>query len=131
VIVLDASALVEVVLDLPAAPWVLGQLLGQDVCAPGHQPAEVLSALARLHRGGAVDADAVDAGLREAAALDQELVPPSLLHLRRAVQLSPRVRVLDGLYVALAEERQCPLVTTDRRLTRGGVGCEVRIPPPD
>ncbi|HYT10569.1 MAG TPA: hypothetical protein VEL73_07900 [Mycobacteriales bacterium] len=47
-IVLDASALVDVVLDQPPAPWLLDQISGEDVVAPSHQPAEVLSAVGRL-----------------------------------------------------------------------------------
>jgi len=36
VIVLDASALVDVVLDQAASSWVLDQLAGEEVCAPAH-----------------------------------------------------------------------------------------------
>lgn len=128
-IVLDASALVDVVLDQPTSGWLLEQLSGQDVCAPGHQPAEVVSALARLHRAGVLDDDALDDALAEAAALSQDLVLPTLAHVRRAVQLSPRIRVLDGLAVALAEERGCPLLTSDRRLAGGGTPCALLVPP--
>jgi len=42
VIVLDAAAIVDVVLDQATAPWVLDQLVGQEAVAPAHQPAEVL-----------------------------------------------------------------------------------------
>lgn len=80
-IVLDASALVDVVLDQRTKPWVL-------------------------------DHEAI----LELAALEQELVPATSDHLTRALELQDRVRVLDGLYVALAEERGVPLVTTDQRL---------------
>ena len=37
-IVLDASALVDVVLDQPHGSWVLAQIAGEQVCAPAHQP---------------------------------------------------------------------------------------------
>jgi len=46
-----------------------------------------------------------------------------------AFDLRQRLRVLDGLYVALAAERGVPLVTTDRRLARAGAPCEVVAPP--
>ena len=127
-IVLDAAALVDAVLDQPSKAWVLDQLTGQQVCAPAHQSAEVLSAVARLQRAGEISSEVARAALTEARALAQELVLPSAAHLARALDLQARVRVLDGLYVALAEERGCPLVTTDRRLVRAAPPCELRAP---
>lgn len=127
-IVLDASALVDVVLDQPHKGWVLEQLSGEQVCAPAHQPAEVLSAVARFHRAGHASLEVARAAIAEANALVQELVISSSSHHVRALDLQENVGILDGLYVALAEERQCPLVTTDFRLRRGEPPCEVRTP---
>jgi predicted nucleic acid-binding protein len=64
-----------------------------------------------------------------AVGLDQEIVPITRGHLRRALDLQAGVRVVDGLYVALAEERGAPLLTTDRRLARAVTTCEVLVPP--
>lgn len=127
-IVLDASALVDVLLDQPAGPWVLEQVSGEEVRAPSHQPAEVLSALARLVRAGDLTPEAARDALDEATALPQGLMAPTAAHLRRALLLQDRIRVLDGLYVALAEELSCALVTTDRRLLGTDPPCEVRTP---
>lgn len=128
-IVLDAAALVDVVLDQAASGWVLDQVTGEEIRAPGHQLAEVLSAVSRLVRAAALGvAEAADA-LREATALPQRLVTPTPAHIDRAFALRHRIRVLDGLYVALAEELGCPLVTTDTRLGGAGLPCEVRVPP--
>ena len=123
-IVLDASALVDVVVDQPPKEGVLAHL-GQPVIAPAHQMAEVLSAVGRLVRAGTVTHDVARDALDEAATLDQEHVRPDRSHLRRALALQGNIRVLDGLYVALAEERDCPLVTTDARLVRAKPPCEV------
>lgn len=128
-IVLDAAALVDVVLDQPAKDWVLDQLVDEVVCAPAHQPAEVLSAIARLVRSDELDGDAAAHAVREARAAEQELVAPEVAHLERALALQDRIRVVDGLYVALAQSRDCPLVTTDRRLSRAQPPCEVRSAP--
>lgn len=127
-IVLDASALVDLVLDQATADWVLAELQGQDVRAPVHQPAEVLSALARLVRNDVLEAQTAGDALEEAATLPQTLMLATREHLRRAYELRERVRVVDGLYVALAEDLGCPLVTTDGRLARSAPPCEVRCP---
>lgn len=129
-IVLDASALVDVVIDEPAGLWVLEQMGPDGVAAPSHQVAEVLSAVARLGRAEVLDRVAVDRAVGRAMVLDQNLVLPTAAHVRRALALSDRVRVTDGLYVALAEELGCPIVTTGRRLTRAGLDCEIRAPAP-
>jgi predicted nucleic acid-binding protein len=128
VIVLDASAVVDVVLDQPSKGWVLEQLRGTPVLAPGHQPAEVLSAVARLVRAGTLAPAVADEALAEAAGLRQELVPSTADHLSRALGLQTRIRVLDALYVALAEERGAALVTTDARLARAQLPVRVLAP---
>ena len=123
-IVLDASALVDVVADQPTKDGVLARL-DQPVAAPAHQLAEVLSALARLVRAGTITRGVARAAIDEATALEQEHVVPTSAHLRRALALQDNVRVLDGLYVALAEELDCALVTTDGRLARARADCEI------
>jgi predicted nucleic acid-binding protein len=128
VIILDASAVVDVLLDRPTARWVLDQMHGQELSAPSHQPAEVLSAVARIVQSGELDPAVAGEVMAEFADLPQVLATPTRDHLSRALQLQPRVRVLDGLYVALAESLNSPLVTTDRRLARAGLRAEVRSP---
>jgi predicted nucleic acid-binding protein len=128
-IILDASALVDVVLDQRAAEWVLDQIADEDVSAPAYQPAEVLSALARLARDGILTPEVARDALDEAFALPQRFVAPTEAHVRRAFALRERIRVVDGLYVVLADDLGCPLVTTDRRLAGADAPCEVRVPP--
>ncbi len=128
-IVLDASALVDAVLDQPTAGWVLDQIANEEVSAPAHQPTEVLSALASLVRAAQVELDSAREALDEALALPQRFVTPTARHVRLAFALRDRIRVVDGLYVALADEFECPLVTTDRRLAVADAPCEIRIPP--
>ena len=127
-IVLDAAALVDVVLDQPAKPWVLEHLESSPVVSPAHQPAEVLSALARLARAGTIDTAVAAEALAEARSLEQDLVAPTSAHLARALDLQERVRVLDALYVVLAQDHDAPLVTTDERLARARLAIEVRTP---
>ena len=128
-IVLDASALVDVVVDQPTKGAVLAHL-DQPVVAPAHQLAEVLSALARLVRAETISAEAARDALDEASLLEQQHVTPSRGHLRRALELQANIRVLDGLYVALAEERRCPLLTTDGRIAAAKPPCNVILARP-
>ena len=128
-IVLDASALVDVVLDQAHKQWVLEQLEGEEICAPAHQPAETLSAIARFQRAGDISSHVARDAVLEACSLVQELVIAASAHVLRALELQDRIRVLDGLYVALAEDRSCALLTTDTRLVRAEPPCEVRAPP--
>ncbi len=129
-IVLDASALVDVIVDQPWRDRVL-EHLDQPIAAPAHQPAEVLSALARLARAGSITERRARAGLDELAELGQVFVVPDGRALRRALDLGDRIRVLDGLYVALAEERECSLLTTDGRLAASDPPCRVLLVGPD
>ena len=123
-IVLDASALVDVVADRPSRDAVLDHL-GQPISAPAHQLAEVISAIVRLVRAGELTAEQATRALTDAAALRQETVALDHSLLSRAFALRESVRVLDGVYVALAERNRCALLTTDGRLARSNPPCEV------
>lgn len=127
-IVLDASALIDVIIDQPASNWVLEQIQNQQISAPAHQMAEVLSALSRLVRAGVLDPVVAKDALEEALALPQRVVPLGTDHLLSAYRLRERINVLDGLYVALADALGCALITTDRRLGRADAPCEIRFP---
>lgn len=127
-IVLDASALVDMILDRPGADWLVERVTEDSICAPSHQPSEALSAFARMERAGLLTAGACRGAAAEAVSLPEELVAPSRKHVLRALALAAEIRVVDGLYVALAEERDCPLLTTDRRLAGAVTTCEVVAP---
>ena len=88
----------------------------------------MLSALGRLVREGELDLRLASEAAIEASALQQELVPPEADHLVRALEMQDRIRVLDGLYVALAQDRDATLVTTDERLARAQLPVTVRTP---
>jgi predicted nucleic acid-binding protein len=129
VIVLDASAVVDLVLGHSAAPWILDHVASAEIRAPAHQPAEALSAIARLERSGQFAGETSRVAIDRVSSLPQRLVPITPAHFRRAFALRERIRVVDGLYVALAEELGCPLVTTDARLARATPPCELLLPP--
>lgn len=123
-IVVDASAFVEVALGGPGAAAV-GPLLEADGdwWAPEHFTVEVISALRGLWLGGHLNADgfAAAAERMSQAAVSTYRTPPLV---GRLVELAGRVSAYDAAYVALAEELACPFLTLDRRLrSLSGVSC--------
>jgi predicted nucleic acid-binding protein len=87
----------------------------RQMVAPAVIDAEVLSALRGLERSRAVTparAALAIADLREAPVERSPLDPL----LERAWSLRGQLNAYDALYVALAVELDCPLVTTDDRI---------------
>jgi predicted nucleic acid-binding protein len=126
-VVIDASALVELLLQSERAPAVLQAVGTTDMVAPDGINPEVLSTLRRLERVG---------GLRAARALEavDDLLEadvrrlPTLPLLPAAWKLRANVSSYDACYVALARDLRCPLVTGDRRLSRApGLGVPLII----
>lgn len=122
-VVVDASALVDVLVGTSLAEPVARRLGGTVLHAPVHVDAEVLSALGRLQRAGALGPEEVDHMLDELQQLPLQRHPlPPLLS--AAWELRRRLRLTDALYVALSARLARPLVTTDLRLARAWAGAE-------
>jgi len=120
--VVDASALVELLLQGERALAVAHAVRGTEMTAPEVVNPEVLSVLRRMERTGEVRperarqalADLLDAPVRRFATLP---LLPVVWELRDSVS------AYDACYVALARALGCPLVTGDLRLTRApGLG---------
>lgn len=114
-LVADASALVDLLLGNACGHAVARRVRGNALHAPAHVDAEVLSALGRLHRAGALGPDEVGGMVRALAAAPIRRHPLSQL-LIGAWSLRHQLRPTDALYVELAVARDLPVVTTDRRL---------------
>lgn len=113
--VVDASALVDLLLGDALGDAVGDRLSGRSLHAPAHIDGEVLSALGRLHRAGDLGPDAVEAMLAALA------VAPIQRHQLSELLIGAwgrrhQLRLADALYVELAASRELPLVTTDSRL---------------
>ncbi|ACU53629.1 PilT protein domain protein [Acidimicrobium ferrooxidans DSM 10331] len=121
--VVDASALVDLLLDNELGRAVRRRIAGHALHAPAHVDAEVLSALGRLHRADSLDAGTVEVKLRELAAAPIERHPVHDLLLGTWARRQ-ELRLVDAIYIELAVSRGVPLVTTDRRL-RGAPSVEV------
>jgi predicted nucleic acid-binding protein len=118
-VVIDASALVDLLLGGPLGEAVAARVAGHGLHGPAHLDAEVLSALGRLHRAGEVGAGAV-AGL-----LGRLVEAPIERHavadlVEGGWRRRETLRLADALYVELATRLRLPLVTTDLRLRAVG-----------
>jgi predicted nucleic acid-binding protein len=114
-VVLDASALVDLILGNPVGGAVRMRLAGRSLHAPGHIDAEVLSALGRLNRAGHLDDDAVTRLVGRVVDAPIERHPVHAL-VAGAWARRHQLRLADALYIELAAARGSALVTTDRRL---------------
>lgn len=114
-VVIDASALVDLLLGHTLGLVVRRRLTGQVLHAPAHLDAEVLSALGRLHRAGELGTSHVEGQLTALALAPVQRHPVHEL-LGGAWARRHRLRLADALYVELATRLDCPLVTTDPRL---------------
>ncbi len=128
-IVLDASALVEVLLHLPRAPIVSARVFRpqETLHAPHLIDVEVAQVLRRFERGGAITAT------RGALAIEDLTDTPLVRYpieplLPRIWALRRNATAYDAAYLALAEALRCPLVTLDAALaTIPGRAIEVEI----
>ncbi|HUQ88052.1 MAG TPA: type II toxin-antitoxin system VapC family toxin [Vicinamibacterales bacterium] len=130
-IVLDASAVVELLLDTVAGRRVA--ILIDDAATAVHVPhlvdVEVLSVLRRFVREQVIDEEEAAAAIENLLALDLQRHSHEAL-LERAWALRKNVTAYDGVYVALAEALRATLVTCEARLGRAaGVNARIEVVP--
>jgi predicted nucleic acid-binding protein len=116
-VVIDASALFELVVKSELAPAVAQAVGTTDMVAPDVVNPEVLSILRRVERRGTLTAQ------RAVQAVDDLMDAPvrrfsTLPLLAEAWTLRANVSAADACYVVLARVLRCPLVTADRKLSR-------------
>jgi predicted nucleic acid-binding protein len=126
--VVDASVLVEYLAAgerVEAARAAIGR--ERWVWAPALVDAEVGQALRRQVRGGEISARKAGAALDDLLEMRLQKVPHRHL-IDRAWELRDNVSFYDGLYVALAEALDAPLLTLDGKLSRAsGLRTEVEL----
>lgn len=115
--VLDASAIVAVLLDSKRSPLVVELFEDEeaDLLVLHSCDLEVTSVLRRAERSGALGADRAEAALSVYVDLPLSRLAHTAL-LRRAFGLRDRFTVYDAACVALAEVMEVTLYTADHRL---------------
>jgi predicted nucleic acid-binding protein len=119
VIVVDASALLELLLQTSLGARVEARLFGDadELHAPHLLDVEIARGLRRLVRTGEVSSGRADEAIADLADLDLHR-HAHLDLLTRAWKLRDNISAYDAMYVALAEAIDAPLVTCDSGLAK-------------
>jgi predicted nucleic acid-binding protein len=122
-LVIDASAMVDYLVDSPLAARVAERIADNEILVPAHFDAEVLSALGRLHRGGELSEAEVDArvALTAQAPFHRHLLAPLL---EGAWARRHNVRLVDALYIELANQVDATVITTDSGMSAASTNAE-------
>ena len=126
-IVVDASALLEVLLNASAAPKIAERLFGGNdtLHAPHVLELEVVQVLRRYNLSGQMDAERSEEALQDLADLPLNRYPHDVFAFR-IWALRQNLTAYDAAYVALAEALGAPLITRDAALARAA-GHRARI----
>ncbi|HXA54537.1 MAG TPA: type II toxin-antitoxin system VapC family toxin [Solirubrobacteraceae bacterium] len=116
-IAIDASALVELLLQTPAGRTVAGVVVGRRLIAPDIVNAEVVQSLRGLERGGKVSGRRAGEAIVRLADSPVARVPTTGL-IAEVWSLRFNLSAYDACYVALARVLGCPLLSTDAPLKR-------------
>lgn len=119
-IVVDASVVVDVVLDRPSLSGMLGEMFAEhrdDVHAPHLIDVEVTQVLRRYVLRRWLQPGRADEAIRLLIEMPMTRYPHGGLVLR-AIELRRNLTAYDAVYVALAESLQAPLVTRDGGMAR-------------
>lgn len=116
-IVIDASALVELLLQTAAGARVERAVGDAELIAPDVLNPEVMHALRGLERGGKLTSARAS---KAVGRLSRDAITrvPTLGLLREAWSLRANVSAYDACYVALARALDCPLLTVDGPMKR-------------
>jgi predicted nucleic acid-binding protein len=123
-LVIDGSAMVDYLVDSPLAARVAERIADNEIFVPAHFDAEVLSALGRLQRGGELSEAEVEArvALTAHAPFHRHLLAPLL---EGAWARHHNVRLVDALYIELANQADATIITTDSGMSAAAAKAEL------
>jgi predicted nucleic acid-binding protein len=116
-IAIDASALVELLLETPAGRGIANRVAGMRLIAPDIVNPEVMQSLRGLERAGKVSGERAATAVVRLVHSPIARVPTTGL-LTEAWSLRFNLSAYDACYVALARALDCPLLTVDGPLRR-------------
>mgnify|MGYP001584374437 CR=1 FL=1 len=123
-LVVDASAVAEILLGTEAGRRAAALLGGHELLAPQHLTAEVASVIRGWSLSGQIADEHALRAFREFEELGVEQVPMMSL-LPAVFALRHNVSAYDAMYVVLARAAQCDLLTLDARLAAAVPDCAV------
>jgi predicted nucleic acid-binding protein len=127
-IVVDASALLEVLLQTSAAARISQRIFTgrETICAPHLIDVELAQVVRRYVREHAITVDRGGEALDDLAQLPIHRYPHDVL-LPRMWELRHNFTAYDAAYLALAEALDTPLITRDRALGSAGSRATVEV----
>jgi len=123
-LIVDASAMVDLLVGSPQGASIGARLRGHDLHAPAHFDAEVFSALGRLERAGSLTARQVKTRIErlDDAPISRHLLAPLL---SGAWKRRHNLRLIDALNVELADQLNATIITTDAGLAAASPAAEL------
>lgn len=127
-IVIDASALLEVLLQTAAAGPIADRLFapGETLHAPHLVDVEIAQILRLYHLSGEIDDERAREALADLRDLDLERYPHTTL-LPRVWELRQNLTAYDAAYLALSEALDAPVVTCDGLVARAAAMPNVTV----
>lgn len=124
----DASAMLEVLLRTPAAPRVGARILAtnETLHVPHLIDLEIAHVLRRWVRSGELPNDRAEEALDDFVEMPLARYSHTVL-LARIWELRHNVTAYDAAYLALAEMLDAPLITRDRALAGAGSHARVEV----
>ena len=125
-VIIDASVMVTLLIR-PDNDSLHDRLRGRILHAPEHLYVESMNVIRRLRAQRTITPSEADLAIRGLLNEPVRSWPFAVLA-ERVWQLGDNVSAYDGAYIALAEQLELPLLTTDARLARSpGTSCVVEV----
>lgn len=121
-LVVDASAVAEILLGTEAGGRAAALVDGHELLAPQHLTAEVASVIRGWSLGRQITDEMALRAFHEFEALGVEQMPMMSL-LPAVYALRHNVSAYDAMYVVLARAAQCSLLTLDARFAASAPDC--------